>query len=170
MYSVNGTDHWKRNQYTGTPSLRNAPIVEITNSLIRYIELVRAEFPEQCVTYVNQSSLTLQVQQQLKAIIANSTYMNPVNNYNFMFLWLNSKNTDKIYETFCNNYIEKLRNLTQDLILQSQYYFIASLCIYLIVSLLFIVYIQYELSFVPRLMKVLNKHLQKDIVGKIYQS
>ncbi|KAG2379476.1 hypothetical protein C9374_006593 [Naegleria lovaniensis] len=169
VFDANATDSWKRNQYTGTPSIRKAPIIEITNSLIRYIELMRADFPEQCVAYVNQSSTSVQ-NQQLKPTISNSTYMNPISNYNFMFLWQNSENTAKIYETFCNNYIEKVRTLTQGLILQSQYYFVASLCVYLIVTLLFIVYMQYEFSFVTRLIKVIDKHIQKDIVGKIYQT
>ena len=156
--------------YVGEPELRNVSVVEITNSIIKYLDLIKDDdFPQAELEKLQEMDLNSAAAQQVIDSILSKPFMFPISNYNFMYLWLNKFGITRIYEDFCNAYVERSKKSTVTLMAGSEYYFYATIGLMIVIGLLLIAYIQYDLLFFKRLVKLIEKELNKDGIGKIYQ-
>ncbi|EFC42124.1 predicted protein [Naegleria gruberi] len=166
--SVNGTDGFNTKQYIGEPEIRKVSVVEISNLLIQYMDKHMAQFPEtDILNYFNSTSeaTKVEIQQNLK----NSTFMNPVKDYDFMLLWLNTPIASQAYKDFCIDFVELSSDSVASLQYQSQYFFLCVLVSYITFGLCTAIYIIVELRYIDRLIKLFEKEIGKDVIGKIYQ-
>jgi len=163
--STNGSDGYDLNEYSHIKNERDVSIIEITNSLLKYVGLFETNFPKDHMTnIIDGVNITQELQQ-----VRSSLYMNPITSYEFMFLWTNMKDFGAAFEKFCSNYVDKSLQSTNGVIDQSLYYFIAIASGYSVLGLIFLIFVAYETSFLRRLIKLLDKRVAKDVVGKIYQ-
>ena len=167
--SVNGTDSWSKLQFTGIPENRTLSIIEMTNSLLQYMDEIKTVLPfNDLNAFFNTTNQT--ARHQIQERLLNSSLLNPVNDFSFMLLWINMKSTSLQYKEFCSNFMKKSNIQANDMIYQFEYFFIGTLCFYIIIGLLFSLFLQYELTFISRLIKVYDKQIGKDLIGRVYQT
>ncbi|KAG2374465.1 hypothetical protein C9374_010749 [Naegleria lovaniensis] len=156
--------------YNGANSQRLSSIVEITNMIIKYTDKLIAQYPFDLLMDIESGNHTFQQKQTLLNRLANNVYMNPLQNYNYMFLWQNIYGFTFAYESFCQKYLDRSvaiisRSFTQFLIFIS-----VSLGIYFFLSVLLLLFVRSEIFFLKKLIKLFERFLQKDTIGKIYHS
>jgi len=157
-------------EFTGEAKPRNVSVIEITNSMLIYIDVVRNSIPHQNIyEFFSNSNTNITNSKLLSDSIMKSDYMNPLKTYDFTFLWSNKEIFSHVFQDFCTTYMERSKELTFDLMLYSEIYFIVVLGVDLMFGFALVFYVAYNNLFFNRLVRVLEKQLSKDIIGRIYQ-
>ncbi|KAG2378058.1 hypothetical protein C9374_008680 [Naegleria lovaniensis] len=123
---------------------RNTSIADITESLLTNCETI--------LSYTNEK------------------YNHTADNINFMYLYLNRINFSAGFETFCNEYLvrngEKAETFRDNFLA----YYAASTGAYVVCAVIIILATNYFLSSLTDAVKLLDKRVSKDKVGKIYHA
>lgn len=72
--------------YNGENSQRLSSIVEITNMIIKYSEKLLGQYPYNLLMDIETGNHTFEEKQVLLNQLSNNVYLNPLQNYNYMFL------------------------------------------------------------------------------------
>ncbi|KAG2393526.1 hypothetical protein C9374_007057 [Naegleria lovaniensis] len=161
-------DSTQTSVYTGTSSIRNTSIVEITNMMIKYTEALMSQYPDTLLLTIEHGNMSSQTRNQMLNQVANHIYFNPTQNYNYMFLWLNRNGFTSAFETFCQRYLDRSVSIISNSVFQFALFVSISLGIFLVISAMYFVYIVQELRIMGQLVKLFEYSLPKDVVGKIF--
>ncbi|KAG2392183.1 hypothetical protein C9374_012435 [Naegleria lovaniensis] len=163
-------DPYKKNVYTGSYSSKNASIYEITNALITATQNVITNYPLSTLLSIETGNNTFQRTQTLLNRVAAHSYFNPLTDYNFMFLWINRENTAAAYESFCKAYLDRSFSVINNSMNEFVIYLATILSFFVLISILFFIYIYYELKYLRKVSRIFGNQIQKDVVGKIFQT
>ncbi|EFC50048.1 predicted protein [Naegleria gruberi] len=171
IYSINfpTEDASDPHFYSGPYQTRNASIVDITNSLIKYTQLLIDDFPLELLLSVENSSSLIE-RQKLLNITSQDSYFNPLPNFNFNYLWANKGVFTTAYEGFCTKYLDSTISVIDQSVNQFMIYTAVMLSAFVLVSAMFIALMLVELSNMKKLAKLFETQIKKDIIGKIFHN
>ncbi|EFC43412.1 adenylate/guanylate cyclase [Naegleria gruberi] len=154
----------------GSSSQKNVSILEFTNNMIKYTQNVINEFPWDLLQNISNNNNDAFTQSALLDLVASDKYFNPLKNYNFMFLFANRETASLAFDTFCARYLDRsidsIELSTQNLV----YYTGAVLVAFFLISIAYLSYMIFEMSHMTKIVKIYEKHLSKDVIGKIFHS
>ncbi|KAG2393812.1 hypothetical protein C9374_003576 [Naegleria lovaniensis] len=99
-----------------------------------------------------------------------SQYSKTLSSYPFMYLWLNQDSLEKAFDNFCLSFIQRTQDKSELLSNSFFLFFVISNSIYAFLSLVFIIYISVNFSNLKTYVRLLEKNVPKDVVGKIYHN
>ncbi|EFC37956.1 predicted protein [Naegleria gruberi] len=172
VYTVNSPteDSTTPKLYTGTYQTRNTSIVDITNSLIKYAELMMNDYPQSTLLKLENKSLSYNERQLLLNQTSQMEYFNPLTNFNFNYLWANKGTFTTAYEAFCTKYLDSSISIINESVQQFMIYTVSILGIFMAVSFVFLTILLIELASMKKIIKLFERNIKKDIVGKIFHT
>lgn len=87
-----------------------------------------------------------------------------------MFLWINRESAAAAYDSFCTSYLNRSFSLANISMNEFVIYLSTILGFFILLSILFFVYIYYELKYLRKVSRLFGSQIQKDVVGKIFQT
>ncbi|KAF0981041.1 hypothetical protein FDP41_012829 [Naegleria fowleri] len=163
-------DPFEKNVYTGTYTSKNASIYEITNAFIAATQKVISNYPLNTLVAIETGINSFTTTQKLLDQVAASSYFHPLTDYNFMFLWINRENVALAYDSFCSSYLNRSFSVFNNSMNEFIIYLSTILSFFFLSSLLFFVYMYHELKYFRKVSKLFGSQIQKDVVGKIFQT
>ena len=129
-------------EYNGYSTTRNTTIAEITKTVLT-----------SCNSFIDYPD---------------DAYAHSVDDYNFMFMYLNRANFSLSYENFCSEYLSRNKEKSSTFKTIFLGYYIATTAVYILAAVSVIAFTRYHLSGLNDSIKLIGKTISKDKVGKIY--
>ncbi|EFC40908.1 predicted protein [Naegleria gruberi] len=160
----------KQFNYNGALTIRNISVQEITNNMIKYTKKFYADVPDTYLLASEAINITYAKKKLNLDLAANSTYFNPLANYNFMVLYSNIERASNAYDAFCGKYLDRSTSTINDTINLLIYYTVTLVGFFLLSSFAYLIFMLVEMTSMKRIMKLYEKQLSKDVIGKIYHT
>ncbi|EFC47530.1 predicted protein [Naegleria gruberi] len=96
-------------------------------------------------------------------------YNETLKEYDFMLVFLNRETFTNAFVKTCFSFLERCELDSVQFDNTFLYFFVGSACFYILSSLIYIIYIRIQFTLVANTLALYERHLTKDLVGKIYQ-
>ncbi|EFC41734.1 predicted protein [Naegleria gruberi] len=148
-------------------------------SVSRQIVVPNVENPNDLGIFNNTNPSNVSISQMVYSMMKHieyfeglspNEYNSTLSSYPFMFLWLNQDAFQGAFDVFCQSFISRTQQKTEVLDQSFFIYFLASNSLYGVLTIVYVVYVTISFSSLKTFVKLLEKNVPKDVIGKIYHN